>query len=35
MEKEKATAREWHVHRAIPEDLPMIAELEKVSFDML
>ena len=32
MEKEKATAREWHVHRAIPEDLPMIAELEKVSF---
>ena len=32
MEKEKASAREWHVHKAIPEDLPMIAELEKTAF---
>lgn len=32
MEKSKATAKEWHVHKALPEDLPMIAEIEKVSF---
>ncbi len=32
MDKSKATAREWHVHTALPEDLPMIAEIEKLSF---
>lgn len=32
MEKSKATAREWHVHKAIPEELPMIAEIEKIAF---
>ena len=32
MDKAKANAREWHVHKALPEDLPMIAELERLSF---
>lgn len=32
MEKSKATARQWHVHKALPEELPMIAEIEKISF---
>lgn len=32
MDKSSITAREWHVRKALPEDLPMIAEIEKLSF---
>ena len=32
MDKSSITAREWHVRKALPEDLPMIAEIEKPSF---
>lgn len=32
MEKAKANAREWHVHKALPEDLAMIAEIERITF---
>ncbi|WP_253288064.1 ribosomal protein S18-alanine N-acetyltransferase [Anaerostipes sp. MSJ-23] len=32
MERDKQNAREWHVHKAQPQDLPMIAEIEKLSF---
>ena len=32
MDKSSITAREWHVGKALPEDLPMIAEIEKLSF---
>ena len=31
MDKSSITAREWHVRKALPEDLPMIAEIEKLS----
>ena len=33
MDKNNASAREWHVKKAEPEDLKMIAEIEKLSFD--
>ena len=32
MDKSSITAREWHVRKALPEDLPMIAEIEKLLF---
>jgi hypothetical protein len=35
MDKSSITAREWHVRKALPEDLPMIAEIEKLSFENL
>ena len=32
MDRSKIAANEWHVGKALPEDLPMIAEIEKLSF---
>ena len=33
MDKSSITAMEWHVRKALPEELPMIAEIEKLSFN--
>ena len=32
MDKSSITAREWHVRKALPEDLPMIAEMKNFLF---
>jgi tRNA threonylcarbamoyladenosine biosynthesis protein TsaB len=32
MDKSKATAGQWHVRKAAPEELPMIAEIERITF---
>lgn len=33
MDRSSITASEWHVKKAAPEDLPMVAEIEKLSFN--
>lgn len=32
MDKNSASAREWHVRKALPEELKMVAEIERLSF---
>ena len=33
MDKNSASAREWHVRKAVPEELKMVAEIERLSFN--